>query len=79
MTPNIAMSTSIFLSDDEVSHLTGRKMRGAQIDALRQMGVPFFVNARGHAVVTRAAIEGGSQIVAQKPARGWSPKVLNAM
>jgi len=73
------MSTSMFLTDDEVSRLTGRKMKGAQIDALRQMGVPFFVNATGHAVVTKAAVEGGSQSAAQKPARGWSPKVLKAV
>ncbi|CAH0447757.1 hypothetical protein LMG10661_03830 [Ralstonia syzygii subsp. syzygii] len=73
------MTASMFLTDDEVSRLTGRKMKGAQIDALRQMGVPFFVNATGHAVVTRAAIEGGNQPVVQKPARGWSPKVLKAV
>src|SRR5260363_422242 len=53
------MSTPIFLTNDEISHLTARKNKGAQIDALRRMGLPFFVNATGHPVVTLAAIEGG--------------------
>lgn len=73
------MSGPMFLSDDEVSRLTGRKMKSAQINALRQMGVPFFVNATGHAVVTRAAIEGSSQSAAPKLARSWSPQVLKAV
>lgn len=47
-----------FLDDDEIVKLTGRKMKGHQIMALRKMGLPFFVNATGHAVVTRSAIEG---------------------
>lgn len=73
------MNGPMFLTDDEVSRLTGRKMKGAQIDALRLMGIPFFMNATGHAVVTRAAVEGGSQSAAQKPARGWTPKVPRAV
>src|SRR5260364_305561 len=51
------MSTPIFLTNDEISHLTARKNKGAQIDALRRMGLPFFVNATSHPVVTRAALE----------------------
>ena len=47
-----------FLDDDELAKLTGRKMKGHQIAALRSMGLPFFVNATGHPVVTRSAIEG---------------------
>jgi len=47
------MNGEMFLTDAEVSRPTGRKMKSAQIDALRQMSVPFFVNATGHAVVTR--------------------------
>jgi hypothetical protein len=69
------MSIPIFLTNDEISQLTARKNKGAQIDALRRMGLPFFVNATGHPVVTRAAIEGGLQ-VRQAPVNVWKPHVL---
>ncbi|CCD30238.1 hypothetical protein CAGGBEG34_610002 [Candidatus Glomeribacter gigasporarum BEG34] len=69
------MSTPIFLTNDEISHLTARKNKGAQIDALRRMGLPFFVNATGHPVVTRAAIEGGFK-ARQEAANVWTPQVL---
>lgn len=48
----------MFLDPDEVAMLTGRKFKGHQIDALRKMGIPFFVNAAGRAIVTRVAVEG---------------------
>ena len=48
---------STFLDQNEISTLTGRKMKTHQINALRTMGIPFFVNAIGRAVVTRSAIE----------------------
>lgn len=73
------MNGPMFLTDEEVSRLTGRKLKGAQISTLRLMGIPFFVNATGRAVVTRAAVEGGNHPVAQKPAHSWSPKVLKAV
>ena len=71
------MSTGMFLTDDEISYLTGRKFKGAQIATLKRMGIAFFVNARGHAVVTRRAIEGGPQ-KNEQAARNWSPSVLGA-
>lgn len=52
--------TTMFLEDDEVAVLTGRKFKSLQVDQLRRMGIPFFVNALGRAVVARAAIEGAA-------------------
>lgn len=51
-------SAETFLSQDELAYLTGRKLKSKQVDVLRRMGIPFFVNARGAPVVTRAAVEG---------------------
>lgn len=68
-----------FLSKDDVRHLTGRAQRNSQIEALRRMGVPFFVNATGWAIVARTAIEGRAPVpsaaVQKKP---WVPRVLSA-
>lgn len=56
-----------FLTQEEVVELTGRKVRSKQIEALRQMGFPFWVNPVGRAVVARSAIEGRAT-AAKKPA-----------
>jgi len=63
-----------FLNNDEVATLTGRKSKGRQIDSLRKMGIPFWVNAIGHPVIARSAIESKPSAAPQKPA--WVPKVL---
>lgn len=47
----------MFLTSEEVRELTGRTRKSSQIAQLRIMGIPFFVNAGGHPVVTRSAIE----------------------
>lgn len=47
-----------FLTSDEVATLTGRKLKSKQIEALRKMALPFFVNASGRPVVTAAAVHG---------------------
>ncbi len=60
-----------FLNSDEMKTLTGRKNKRQQIEALRTMGLPFFVNACGKPVVTRIAVEGRQRIVEPKPT--WSP------
>ncbi|WP_343728487.1 DUF4224 domain-containing protein [Duganella sp.] len=72
--------TTMFLEDDEVAVLTGRKFKSLQVDQLRRMGIPFFVNALGRAVVARAAIEGrGMAAAPAAPAKQpWVPKVLKA-
>lgn len=64
--------TQTFLSQDELETLTGRKNKSKQIEALRRMGIVFFVNACGRAVVARSVIEGGR---ATPVAKGWSPSV----
>ncbi|AMM15000.1 hypothetical protein AX768_13740 [Burkholderia sp. PAMC 28687] len=65
----------IFLSAQELAVLTGRKMKSKQIDALRRMGVAFFVNACGRPVVARSVIEGGRP---GKVNSGWAPDVMRA-
>ncbi|WP_321857217.1 DUF4224 domain-containing protein [Paraburkholderia tropica] len=66
---------STFLSENELVVLTGRKVKSKQVETLRRMGVPFFVNACGRAVVTRVAIEGREEI---RTTRGWNPSVMRA-
>jgi hypothetical protein len=73
--PEVERMSATFLDDDEIATLTGRKMKGHQVAALRQMGIPFFINATGHPVVCRSAVEGGKKEVEQ-PKKTWVPKVL---
>jgi len=49
---------SMFLTVQDLSELTGRKMKSKQIEALKKMGLPFWINAIGEPVVTVAAVEG---------------------
>jgi hypothetical protein len=67
--------TDTFLSPHELVVLTGRKVKSKQVETLRRMGLPFFVNACGRPVVTRSAIEGGKDVQLRS---GWSPSVLGA-
>jgi hypothetical protein len=39
--------SQMFLNNEELAILTGRKNKSTQIHALRKMGIPFFVNACG--------------------------------
>lgn len=71
----MGVAPSMFLTPSEVSELTGRKRKSRQIEALRSMGVPFFVNGIGHAVVARSAVEGG-KAVAEPPKKDWVPPGL---
>lgn len=64
-----------FLEPAEIATLTGRKFKSRQIDTLRRMAIPFFVNATGHPVVARAAID-GIRAPAAEPKKPWVPKVL---
>ncbi|UQV48120.1 DUF4224 domain-containing protein [Janthinobacterium lividum] len=64
-----------FLGADDVVMLTGRKVKRLQVEALRNMGIPFFVNAIGRPVVARTAVEGKTAASPQeKPA--WQPPGL---
>lgn len=66
---------STFLSPEDIAVLTGRKNKTRQIETLRTMGVPFFVNGIGHAVVARSAVEGG-KAVTEPPKKEWVPPGL---
>ena len=66
---------SIFIDPDDVAILTGKKNKSGQIEALRRMGIAFFVNPSGRPVVTKAALEG--KISQDKPKSAWQPSVLN--
>lgn len=61
---------STFLSTDDIAVLTGRKVKSKQIEALRKMGIAFWVNACGKPIVTLAAIEGRKE--APQP-KQWTP------
>lgn len=50
--------SAVFLDGAELAELTGRKIKSKQIEALRKMGLPFFVNACGKPVVSRSVIDG---------------------
>ncbi|MBS0323358.1 MAG: DUF4224 domain-containing protein [Proteobacteria bacterium] len=65
----------MFLEPAEIRVLTGKAQKAKQIEQLRRMGVPFYVNAAGHPVVARAVIEGGRK---EQPAavQPWRPAVL---
>lgn len=64
-----------FLEPAEIATLTGRKFKSRQIDTLRRMAIPFFINATGHPVVARAAID-GTRAPAAEPKKPWVPKAL---
>jgi hypothetical protein len=67
--------TPLFLDDPQLVQLTGRKNKSRQIDWLRQNAITFRVNATGHPVVTRLAIEGRVADAAVVDS-GWRPRVL---
>lgn len=48
----------LFLTDEEMIRLTGRKARRLQAEQLRKMGVPFYLNAANIPIVARVTIEG---------------------
>ncbi|MFM0318153.1 DUF4224 domain-containing protein [Paraburkholderia nemoris] len=67
----------MFLSSEELVQLTGRKVKTKQIQALRSMAVPFFVNALGQPVVARVAVEGRAQVSSDHALRAsWQPRVV---
>ena len=50
-----------FLTKEEVAILTGRKVKSKQIEQLRKMALPFWVNAVGVPIIARSTIEGKGQ------------------
>lgn len=73
---------SLFLTPDDIAELTGirtgkagRSREQRQIDTLRRMKIPHYVNAAGRPIVARAVIEGG------KPAdvpQAWEPRLAHS-
>ena len=61
---------SAFLEAKDLAILTGRKVKSKQIEALRKMGIAFFINACGKPVVPVAAVEGRKNI---STAPTWVP------
>lgn len=66
---------SMFLSREDLKHLTGYSLKNKQIEQLRKMHVAFRINACGEAVVTRLAVEGQPEL--KKLNTGWTPAVLH--
>lgn len=67
----------IFLTAEEMAELTGYKRHGKQIEALRQMGIPCRINARGRPIVTRSVIEGAAASASpdgRGKAGGWQSR-----
>lgn len=62
---------STFLHADEVKTLTGKSWKSKQIEALRKMGIVFFVNALGYPIVTKSAVEGKKEEASTT--KQWSP------
>lgn len=69
--------SDLFLNDEELATLTGRRHKSRQIEWLRTTGIPFRVNATGHPVVTRGVIEGRKDEPAAVQQR-WVPRVVGA-
>lgn len=68
----------LFLSTEQLAQLTGRRAKSRQIAWLKGSGIPFRVNATGHPVVARAAVEGREPAKAPAPAAagGWASRAL---
>ncbi|MDQ2822765.1 MAG: DUF4224 domain-containing protein [Pseudomonadota bacterium] len=57
---------STFLTMEAVAMLTGRRRKSKQVEALRMMGLPFWVNPIGQPIVTVAAVEGRREPTREK-------------
>lgn len=68
------MQSSLFLDQDELRTLSGRCNKAQQIEALRQMGVPFYVNATGRPIVVRCLLQG--QTVPTEKLTKWTPRLV---
>lgn len=72
--PADSVGQDTFLSQPEIVYLTGRKTKSRQILALRQMGIPFYVNMIGFPIVTKVAIAGEAR--REPPRSKWTASVL---
>ena len=67
--------TMTFLRSEEIEALTGRKFKHLQIEALKAMGIPYWVNASGRPIVVRTAIVGNFSQSLPSTTTSWSPKL----
>lgn len=58
----VSVMTSTFLSKEDVATLTGAKIKSKQVEQLRRMRLPFWINAQGVPVVPRSAIDGRPEV-----------------
>lgn len=68
---------SALLDDIDVKKLTGRATKSKQIEQLREMKLPFFINALGQPVVARSVVEGVKPEAAEQVTE-WVPGVLRS-
>lgn len=69
---------ALFLDDAQLRRMTGRAFKSKQIEWLRDNGVPFWISATGHPVVSKAVVEGRQEqpaptVIAPRP---WTPRVV---
>lgn len=65
-----------FLSDEDVTRLTGYRHSKKVISALEGLSIPFILNARGRPLVLRSSVElVGSKVRdrSAKPKKEWRP------
>lgn len=67
---------TMFLEDDELVRLTGRRIKSLQIAWLKQEAIPFRVSATAHPVVVRTVVEG--KRAEPQAQNGWTPRVVAA-
>ena len=65
---------SIFLSQNDLELLTGKKRKSCQIESLRGMGIAFYVNAAGRPVVPVSSVNTKEPNKPEK--EEWRPAVL---
>ena len=70
---NREIKAKMFLTPEEIAELTGRKVKRLQVEQLRTMGIPFFVNAVGRPIVVRSVLEGKKE-APQRPK--WQSNLL---
>lgn len=65
---------SVFLDDEDVVKLTGKKKKSCQVDVLSSMGILFYINAAGRPVVPISAINSKEEL--PQKLESWQPRVL---
>lgn len=69
----------MFLTPGQLRTLTGFAHKARQVQQLRAMGVPFYVNRRGVPVVACSVVDGHTSTApSAKAAPAWSPAVLSS-